>query len=171
MIQSFHFFKGQTLVSSAFYPRILATASDLVDQVESFADRLGCLAVCPVHVAFGLCLASVSLLRVVKCRTTTYALDIPCAQSSLSSAMKMVKQMSVNGDDLAAKIAHVITFLENSKRAFRTADGNEETSLLTRDRLTFGLIQDAIFWWSEEFCSTSKAGKSAKGFPCWKNMR
>ncbi|KAJ5085086.1 hypothetical protein N7532_009857 [Penicillium argentinense] len=159
-IQSFHFFKMQTLVSSAFYPRILVTACSLIDYVQSLTDRLGCLAMCPVQLGFGLLLASTSLLRILKSSTASHGLETVRARSALFTAINVAKQMSVDSADLAAKTVTVLNSIWNSNKAFRKADGGEYTALRIRSRLVLSPILDTVWWWRDEFDPQSRTMRS-----------
>lgn len=159
-IQSFHFYKIQTLVSSAFYPRILVTACNLIDYIQSLTDRLGCLAMCPVQIAFGLLLASTSLLRILKSSTASHGLETTRARSSLFTAINMAKQMSVDSADIAAKTVTVLNSIWNSSKAFRKTDGGEYTALRIRSRLVLSPILDAVWWWRDEFDPPSRTIRS-----------
>ncbi|KAL3428695.1 hypothetical protein BDV09DRAFT_181593 [Aspergillus tetrazonus] len=150
-IQSFHFYKVQTLVSSALYSRILVTACTLIDHVQSLADRHGSLGMCPIHIVFGLLLASTLVLRILKSSTASHGLDTSRARSALFTAINAAKQMSVDGSDLAAKAATVLTSIWNSSKAFRKADGGEYTAMRIRSRLVLSPILDVIWWWKDEF--------------------
>ena len=107
-IQSFHLYKIQTLVSSAFYPRILVTACNLIDYVHSMADRLECLAMCPAQMGFGLLLASTTLLRILKSPTASHGLETTRARTSIFTAINMAKLMSVDSSDIASKTVTVL---------------------------------------------------------------
>ncbi|KAL2834667.1 C6 zinc finger domain protein [Aspergillus pseudoustus] len=160
-IQSFHFYKVQTLVSSSFYPHVVATACDLIDHVQSLADqRPGCVAMCPIQISFGLLLASTSLLRILK-STASHGLDTSRARSSLFTAINIAKQMSVDRSDLAAKTTRVLTSLWNSSRAFHKADGGECTAMRIRSRLVLSPVLDAVWWWKDEFDRPSRAVRSS----------
>src|SRR4051794_30280588 len=65
-IQSFHFYKSQTTVSSGCLPRLIVTACSLIDYVQALWDRMGFLSMAPVQIGFGVLLASISLLRILK---------------------------------------------------------------------------------------------------------
>lgn len=150
-IQNFHFYKIQTLVSSACVPRLLVTACCLIDYIQSLIGRLGCLAMTPVQMGFGLLLASTSLLRILKSTTASHGLEIGRARSSLFTAINLAKQMSVDSADLSAKTVTVLNAIWNSNRAFRRADGSEYIALRIRSRLVLSPILDAVWWWRDEF--------------------
>ncbi|KAL4972611.1 hypothetical protein BDW66DRAFT_169478 [Aspergillus desertorum] len=159
-IQSFHFYKVQTLVSSAFYPRILVTACNLIDHVQSLADRPGCLAICPIQMVFGLLLASTSVLRILKSSTASHGMHTSRARSSLFTAINTAKQMSVDRSDLAAKAVTVLTSIWNSSKAFRKADGGDYMAMRIRSRLVLSPILDVVWWWKDEFESPSRTVRS-----------
>ncbi|KAJ6122881.1 hypothetical protein N7512_005346, partial [Penicillium capsulatum] len=150
-IQSFHFYKIQTLVSSGCVPRLLVTACSLIDYIQSLIERLGCLAMTPVQMAFGLLLASTSLLRILKSNTASHGLEIGRARSSVFTAINLAKQMSVDSADLSSKTVIVLNGVWNSNKAFRRADGSEFLALRIRSRLVLSPILDTVWWWRDEF--------------------
>lgn len=150
-IQSFHFYKNQTLVSSGCVPRLLVTTCSLIDHVQSLIDRLGCLSMAPVQMGFGLLLASTSLLRILKSSIASHGLEIGRARSSLFTAINLAKQMSIDSADLSSKTVIVLNAVWNSNRAFRRADGSEFIALRIRSRLVLSPILDTVWWWRDEF--------------------
>ncbi|KAJ5999685.1 hypothetical protein N7481_000094 [Penicillium waksmanii] len=159
-IQTFHLYKIQTLVSSAFYPRLLVTACGLIDYVQSLADRLGCLAMCPAQMGFAILLASTSLLRILKSNTASHGLETTRARAAVFTAINMAKQMTVDSADMAAKTVTILNSIWNSTRAFRKADGGEYTALRIRSRLVLSPILDTVWWWRDEFDPPSRTKRS-----------
>ncbi|CAI7636643.1 unnamed protein product [Penicillium glandicola] len=156
-IQSFHFYKSQTLVSSGCFPRLIVTACNLIDYVQSLADRMGCLFIVPVEISFGLLLASMSLLRILKSDFASSGLDTSRAQASFFATINLAKQMTTDRTDTAAKAITVLNQLWNSSKAFRKADGSEYTGLRIRSRLILSLILDAVWWWRDEYDPNARA--------------
>ena len=150
-IQSFHFYKTQTLVSSGCLPRLIVTACNLIDYVQALADRMGSLFMAPVQISFGLLLASISLLRILKSDYATSGLDTSRAQASFFATINLAKQMSTDRSDTAAKMITVLNQLWNSSKAFRKTDGSEYTALRIRSRLILSPILDAVWWWRDEY--------------------
>ncbi|CAI7575672.1 unnamed protein product [Penicillium palitans] len=150
-IQSFHFYKNQTLVSSGCLPRLIVTACNLIDYVQALADRMGSLFMAPVQISFGLLLASISLLRILKSDYATSGLDTTRAQASFFATINLAKQMSTDRSDTAAKMITVLNQLWNSSKAFRKTDGSEYTALRIRSRLILSQILDAVWWWRDEY--------------------
>ncbi|KAJ5153623.1 uncharacterized protein N7500_009062 [Penicillium coprophilum] len=156
-IQSFHFYKNQTLVSSGCLPHLIVTACNLVDYVQGLADRLGSLFMAPVSISFGLLLASMSLLRILKSNFASSGLDTSRAQASFFAAINLAKQMSTDRSDTAAKMITVLNQLWNSNKAFRRSDGSDHTTLRIRSRLILSLILDAVWWWRDEYDPHTRA--------------
>ncbi|KAJ5371604.1 hypothetical protein N7517_003610 [Penicillium concentricum] len=150
-IQSFHFYKNQTFVSSGCLPRLIVTACNLIDYVQGLADRMGSLFMAPVQICFGLLLASMSLLRILKSDFASSGLDTSRAQASFFAAINLAKQMSTDRSDTAAKMITVLNQLWNSSKAFRKSDGSDHTALRIRSRLILSLILDAVWWWRDEY--------------------
>ncbi|KAJ5817401.1 hypothetical protein N7447_009634 [Penicillium robsamsonii] len=150
-IQSFYFYKNQTLVSSGCLPRLIVTACNLIDYVQALADRMGSLFMAPVQICFGLLLASMSLLRILKNDSASSGLDTSRAQASFFTAINLAKQMSTDRSDSAAKMVTVLNQLWNSSKAFRKSDGSYHTTLRIRSRLILSLILDAVWWWRDEY--------------------
>lgn len=149
-IQVFHFFKGQTILTTGCLPRLVSTAYFVIDFIQSLGQRLGELAIVPVSVTFGLLLASVTLLRMLK-STTPQGLDLERAKASLFTGINIAKQMSLDSNDLAAKSMIFLNQLWTSTKAFRKSDGSEYTALRIRSRLVLSPILDAVWWWRDEF--------------------
>ncbi|KAJ5766008.1 uncharacterized protein N7511_003624 [Penicillium nucicola] len=156
-IQSFHFYKNQTTVSSRCLPRLIVTACDLIDQVQALGKRIGFLSMAPVQIGFGVLLASISLLRILKSSMACSVLDTRRAQTSFFAAINLAKQMSTDRTDTAAKTITVMNQLWNSSKAFRKADGSEYTTLRIRSRLILSQILDAVWWWRDEFDPGARA--------------
>lgn len=150
-IQTFHFYKNHTLVSSGCVPRLLVTTCSLIDYIQSMVNRLGCLSMTPVQMGFGLLLASTSLLRILKSSTASHGLEISRARSSLFTAINLAKQMSVDSADLSSKTVIVLNAVWNSNKAFRRPDGSEFIALRIRSRLVLSPILDTVWWWRDEF--------------------
>lgn len=156
-IQSFHFYKTKTIVSSGCLVRLIATACSLVDYIQALADRMGFISMAPIQVGFGLLLASMSLLRILKSKVAIAGLDTNRARASFFMAINLAKQMSTDRTDTAAKTITVLNQLWNSSKAFRKADGSEYTSLRIRSRLILSQILDAVWWWRDEFDPHTRA--------------
>ncbi|KAJ5698831.1 hypothetical protein N7462_000836 [Penicillium macrosclerotiorum] len=160
-IQSFHFYKIQTLVTSACYPRILVTACSLIDYVQSLSERLGSVSMAPIHIGFALLLASTSLLRILKSNAASQGLETERARTSFFTAINLAKLMSIDSADMAAKTVIVLNSLWNSSKAFRKADGTEYSVLRIRSRLVLSPILDTVWWWRDEFDPQARAVRSA----------
>lgn len=122
----------------------------MIDSIQAMASRLGFVSMAPVHVMYGLLLASTSLLRILK-STAARSLDYGRARSSLFLAINLAKQMSVEGTDTAAKMAIILNQLWNSSKAFRKPDGSEYIALRIRNRLVHSPVVDVVWWWRDEF--------------------
>lgn len=149
-IQTFHFYKTQTIVSSGCLPRVLNNMCDMIDSIQAMADRLDSLSMAPIPVCYGLLVSSTSLLRILK-SSASQNLNFNRARSSLFQAINLAKLMSVEGTDTPAKLINILKQLWNSKKAFRKADGSEYTALRTRSRLTHSIVIDTVWWWRDEF--------------------
>ncbi|KAJ6159462.1 hypothetical protein N7497_003999 [Penicillium chrysogenum] len=172
-IQSFHFYKNQTLVSSGCLPRLIVTACNLIDYIQGLADRMGSLFMAPVQISFGLLLASMSLLRILKSDYASSGLDTSRAQASFFATINLAKQMSTDRSDTAAKMITVLNQLWISSKAFRKPDGSEYTALRIRSRLILSQILDAVRWWRDEYDPNVRAkmqGTESVDGPCRINM-
>ncbi|CAG8292762.1 unnamed protein product [Penicillium salamii] len=156
-IQGFHLYKTRTTVSSGCLPRLITTACNLVDYIQALADKMGFLSMSPVQVGFGLLLASMTLLRILKSNIDAIGLDLNRARASFFTAINLAKQMSTDRTDTAAKTITVLNQLWNSSKAFRKADGSEYTALRIRSRLILSQILDAVWWWRDEFDPHTRA--------------
>lgn len=156
IIQTFHFYKIQTTVSSGCCPRIVATACNLIDYIQSLTDRVSNLQMVPNQMAWALILASTSLIRILKSSTACEGLETIRARSSLFTAINLAKQMSFDSADLPAKTVTVLTSIWSSNKAFRKADGSEYTTLRIRGRLALSPVLDAVWWWRDEFDPQSR---------------
>lgn len=150
VVQIFHFYKTQTILSSGCFPRLVATACHMIDLIHIITSRLNSASMAPVQFGFGLLLASVALLRILK-SSTSQTLDTGRARESFFTAINLAKQMSVESTDMAAKTVTVLNALWNSSKAFRKADGSEYTGLRIRSRLAISAVVDAIWWYRDEF--------------------
>ncbi|KAJ5307008.1 hypothetical protein N7508_006023 [Penicillium antarcticum] len=156
-IQSFHFYKSQTTVSSACLPRLIVTACNLIDHVQALRDRMGFLSMAPVQIGFGVLLASISLLRILKSNMACSVLETSRARTCFFATINLAKQMSTDRTDIAAKTITIVNQLWNSSKAFRKADGSEYTVLRIRSRLILSQILDAVWWWRDEFDPGARA--------------
>lgn len=156
-IQSFHFYKSQTTVSSGCLPRLIVTACSLIDYVQALSDRIGFLSMAPVQIGFGVLLASISLLRILKSNIACSVIETSRARTSFFATINLAKQMSTDRTDTAAKTITVVNQLWNSGKAFRKADGSEYTALRIRSRLILSQILDAVWWWRDEFDPGARA--------------
>lgn len=103
----------------------------------------------PVQINFGLLLASVSLLRILKLYTSC-DLDLERARASFFAGINLAKEMSVQQNDSAAKAVFILNHLWNSTKAYRKPDGSAYTSLRVRGRLVLSPVLDAVWWWRDE---------------------
>ncbi|RHZ73125.1 hypothetical protein CDV55_108616 [Aspergillus turcosus] len=148
-IQVFHFYKAETLSSTGCLPRILAAACRVIDFVQSLGQTPGRLVTTPIQINFGLLLASVSLLRILKLYTSC-DLDLDRARASFFAGINLAKDMSVQQNDSAAKAVFILNQLWNSTKAYRKPDGSAYTALRVRGRLVLSPILDAVWWWRDE---------------------
>lgn len=149
-IQSLHFLKNYTMISTNCSPRIVNTACTVIDLVDSLAQRLPCLPVAPFHVYSGVLLSSCCILRILK-GSTSQGVDVDRARNSFFTSINLGKQMTVGSNDMAAKMVLVLNQLWNSSKAFRKPDGVESTALRIRSRLVVSPVVDAVWWWRDEF--------------------
>jgi len=105
----------------------------------------------PVQIGFGLLLASMSLLRILKSKVASSGLETSRARASFFTAINLAKEMSTDRTDTAAKTITVLNQLWNSRKAFRKSDGSEYTALRIRSRLILSQVLDAVWWWRDEF--------------------
>ena len=162
-MQVFHFFKNQTtIITTNCLPRVLATACRVVDSIKILNQKLDALATAPVQVHVGLLLASMILLRILKCFASR-DLDIERAKTCFFTAINLEKQMSVDANDAPAKAVLILNQLWNSSKAFRKADGSEYTTLRIRSRLVLSPVLDAVWWWRDEFDPLTRALASSQG--------
>ncbi|KAJ5641341.1 hypothetical protein N7490_005341 [Penicillium lividum] len=150
-IQGFHFYKIQTRISSACFPRVLVTACNLIDYIQSLTDRVSSVAMAPAQMQFALLLASTTLLRILKSPSASHGLETIRARSSLFTAINLAKQMSIDSADIPAKTVVIVNALWNSTKAFRRPDGSEFTALRIRGRLALSPVIDTIWWWRDEY--------------------
>ncbi|EAW14386.1 Zn(II)2Cys6 transcription factor [Aspergillus clavatus NRRL 1] len=155
-IQVFHFFKTQTISSTGCLARVLTTACRVIDCIEALGQKMNCLTATPIQINFGLLLASVSLLRILK-GPASYNLDLDRARLSFFAGIGLAKEMSVEPNDTAAKTVLILNQLWNSTKAFRKSDGSEYTALRIRSRLVLSPVLDAVWWWRDEFDNQYRA--------------
>ncbi|KAE8384365.1 hypothetical protein BDV23DRAFT_177121 [Aspergillus alliaceus] len=161
-IQILHFFKTQTLYSTNCLGRVLNTACSAVECVQDLNREAISLAATPLEVYFGMLLASVTLLRIHK-GAPMPGLDLEKARSRFFAAINLLKQMSVQNNDGAAKTVLVLNQLWNSTRAFRKSDGSDFTTLRIRSRLMLSPVADAVWWWREEYDPQFRSGGHTQG--------
>lgn len=161
-IEVFHFFKNQTVLSTGCLSRVLAAACAVVDSIENLGQRLSSLCIAPVQVDFGILLASMTLLRILK-GFPSEDLHIERARSSFFTVINLARQMSFASNDRAAKAVIILNQLWNSTKAFRKSDGTEYTALRIRSRLVHSPVVDAVWWWRDEFDPQARAMGSSQG--------
>ncbi|KAB8219805.1 C6 zinc finger domain protein [Aspergillus novoparasiticus] len=161
-IQMLHFFKSQTLLSTGCIQRLLYTACLAIESIEDLSRASMNLATTPLELYFALLLASVALLRILK-GPSLPGLDIERARSCFFIAINLLKQMSVQNNDAAAKTVIVLNQLWNSIRAFRKPDGSDFPTLRIRSRLMLSPVVDAVWWWREEHDPQYRSGAPSQG--------
>ncbi|KAE8311773.1 hypothetical protein BDV41DRAFT_565524 [Aspergillus transmontanensis] len=161
-IQMLHFFKSQTLLSTGCIQRLLYTACLAIESIEDLSRASLNLATTPLELYFALLLASVALLRILK-GPSLPGLDIERARSCFFIAINLLKQMSVQNNDAAAKTVIVLNQLWNSIRAFRKPDGSDFPTLRIRSRLMLSPVVDAVWWWREEHDPQCRSGVPSQG--------
>ena len=95
-------------------------------------------------------MASVTLLRLLKSSVAQY-LEVEYAKDTLFLGINIVRRLSLEKDDAAAKMVTVLSQLWNSDKAFRRPDSSEHTALRIRTRLAMSPVFDTIWWYREEF--------------------
>lgn len=94
-------------------------------------------------------ISSFSILRLLKASTAQYMDDN--AKEALFLGVNIMKRLSTETNDGAARLSQILTQLWNSEKAFKNPDGTEQTALRIRTRLAMSSVFDAIWWWREEF--------------------
>ncbi|KAF5857913.1 hypothetical protein ETB97_005150 [Aspergillus alliaceus] len=141
---------------------LVARCSAAVLEVGDLNREAISLAATPLEVYFGMLLASVTLLRIHK-GAPMPGLDLEKARSRFFAAINLLKQMSVQNNDGAAKTVLVLNQLWNSTRAFRKSDGSDFTTLRIRSRLMLSPVADAVWWWREEYDPQFRSGGHTQG--------
>jgi len=108
------------------------------------------LTAAPFFFTFAADLASVTILRLLKGSTAQY-LDVESAKETFFLGVNLLKRLSVESNDIANRMAMILTQLWNSEKAFKRPDGSEHTALRIRTRLGMSPVFDVIWWWREEF--------------------
>lgn len=129
----------------------------MIDCIQALGQRIGDLAMAPVQVSFGMLLASVILLRILKSTTFSRDLDVERAKSSFFIAINSAKRMTIDSSDMASKSVIILNQLWNSTKAFRKSDGSEYIALRIRSRLVLSPVLDAVWWWRDEFDAQYRA--------------
>ncbi|KAL3497181.1 hypothetical protein BJX62DRAFT_221630 [Aspergillus germanicus] len=148
-VQGMHLLKHHTLYSDRRLRKLETVACDLIDAIQTLADELETLSVCPSHVVYGLLLSSAILLRIMKGPRTTIV-DNARIKEYFKVSLNLAKLMIVTNGDLPTKILTIMSGLYNSTKAFRRPDGRPMISLRIRSRLALCPIIDAIWWWKDE---------------------
>ncbi|KAE8354198.1 hypothetical protein BDV28DRAFT_91185 [Aspergillus coremiiformis] len=161
-IQMLHFFKSQTILSTDCLQRLLAAACSAIECLQDLSQTLPSLATTPSEVYSGMLFASVALLRIHK-GAPMPGLDLERARSCFFTAINLLKHMSVQNNDAAAKTVIVLNQLWNSTKAFRRSDGSDFTALRIRSRLILSPVVDAVWWWREEHDPQCRPGALSQG--------
>ena len=149
-VKAFHFFKDNTIVTTKCLPRLVNTSCVVIDATDHLTQNLGGLANAPQPVFFGLLLSAITLLRIIKV-FSSQNLDLERVRSGYFTAINLLKLMSVDNNDTAAKTVHILNQLWNSQKAFRRPDGTVYTVLRIRSRLALSPVVDAVWWWRDEY--------------------
>lgn len=156
-VQTFYFYK---MTPNAFPNYLITRLYSGACQVIHYVDRLNQdgyrLAAAPFHFVSATNVASIALLRLLKSSTAQY-LDIEGAKETLFLGVNILKRLSLESNDIPARVVIIITQLWNSEKAFRRPDGSEHTALRIRTRLAMSHVFDTIWWWREEFGGQSGA--------------
>ena len=97
------------------------------------------LSVAPFYFVTVANMASVTLLRMLKSSISQY-LDVETARETFFLGVNIIKRLSVESEDIAAKMVLILTQLWNSDQVFKRPDGSEHTALRIRTRLAMSPV-------------------------------
>ena len=131
--------------------RLYSTACLVLRHIDQLAQSgFLKLTAAPFFFTFAADLASVTILRLLKGSTAQY-LDVESAKDMFFLGVNLLKRLSVESNDIANRMAMILTQLWNSEKAFKRPDGSEHTALRIRTRLAMSPVFDVVWWWREEF--------------------
>ena len=118
---------------------------DNVDRNEAFCDHL------PLASLKYLSLSAFTLLKLSRSHMAVN-LDLERGKTAYFTAIALSRKACVESEDVAARLAKILTQLWTSKQVFRRADGSTDAlSLRCGSRLAMSIPNDCYWWWRSEF--------------------
>lgn len=130
---------------------IQQTARQTISEVKKLIRSVSNPVSLPSYIVCAFLFAAYALLRILKSSIPFLSGERDEAESSLFSAIGLLKSLSIDSNDMCSKSCLYLTKLWNSSRAFKKADGTDMLDLRARSRLNGSHVVDAICWWREEF--------------------
>ena len=149
-IQVIHLYESPGKVDTEGRIRLYTTARQLIGLVETLDKTVEPAAYSTAYIYPAVVLAAVVLLRLLK-HSVAKGRDQDDLKPTFFSALNLLKRMSIENNDGAAKSAIMLSQLWTSDRVFRNRDGTTNFELRIRTRLAMSLVYDCTWWWREEF--------------------
>jgi hypothetical protein len=138
------------------FNRLAQAACHAADEINTFIqeDMKNALRL-PIIMVWTLLYAGTGLLRLLRSPLAS-SFDVPRLESCMYTVIAAMDQLSRRDNKMTARLTLMLTQLVNSKRAFRTANGEPDTNLRIRTRLNASSVFDTSQRWREEFESPEK---------------
>jgi len=127
--------------------------------------RNGFLSTCPVLIERCIALAAFTILRIVR-SSLSNNINAEEAERAYFSAIRFNRKMMLQGDDLGARGATLMSQLWTSKNIFKLSNGKTDSlKSRIRSRLSMSIVFDCFWWWREEFGGQSSPYREASAAP------
>lgn len=166
-ILAFHFFTHPTNPGPDMeaLTRLYSLSLSTLQTANSLAQTTNLIAVCPSIIERTLALIGFIILKLVRSPLAQH-LDLAAGEQSYSIAVQLAKSMSIQTNDLGARVSAIMANLWRSQRIFRRKDGSVESlGLRLRTRLSMSVSFDMFWYWREEFGNMSNPYNAEESVP------
>ncbi|OAL18756.1 hypothetical protein AYO22_10450 [Fonsecaea multimorphosa] len=147
-IVSFYFFT-QTISTKPMH--LIKIYDDAVNAIEHATFIQDFALVCTFYFHRMLLLAAFCILKILRSDMNS-AVDARAGERAYFKFILLLKEASVQHDDICSRGAGILTQLWASDNIFKRADGGRDSlSLRIQSRLTMSVVFDCHWWWREEF--------------------
>jgi len=154
-IQAFYFFAKSDYVDVIGITELYSIAQALIDNGMALNESHQLAAYCSTYIYRTIFMAALSILKIFKSNLRPF-LNLRSGERSYFTAIRFLKESSLQNDDLAARAAAILSQLWTSDRIFKKSNGQVDSlALRLRTRGSMSVVFDCLWWWREEFAGQS----------------
>jgi hypothetical protein len=148
---SFYFLDHLTSEHEEGLVQLYTLACNFFEDIMNQDTSTRVVELCMMFVERTVMLAAISILKIYRSKLAPF-IDLNAGERAYFSAIRFLRQTSLENDDLGARGVSILSQLWTSQNVFRRPNGQHD-SLATRirSRLSMSVVFDCFWWWREEF--------------------